>query len=645
VDAHLLDILQLAREGQRETALLRLRAYVQAHPAAAEAWVVLGGLAPDRKIALSALRRAVQLAPENVMAREALAALEAQDVVSPEPPPVEPGAGAPAPAERLDPAPPSSPIVAAPTEWPEAPLLPTTLPLAPEEDGASPEIFEPEQTSAWDADEECADEVSVEVACAEEPPQATGETEIQTLRDARDVLWPFAARGQKNRTIGALLDENRLTRQDLLWAVQEARNVDVRRAALVILENAHRLSDVTMSPEDARLLSWPFRRLNRPLGKLVDAGTVKVKDLRRAAWYAKDARLREAARVMLPAAIERREAEQLKQATPRTAAAPKSATPKSATPKAAAPKSAAAETPKASDALPEPPVAVAPQPERKPNRIRAAEVSASAAPKTARADTDPAMVRPMPVIQGSDYLAHEVQRRYQKNLFIAAFIFMLALAGLLIVAALIVLAFSSQRAPALWLWPLAVALFLPLFVFSERFVELWHEELNFRRGQLGESEVARLLRLGLGCDWTLFRNVKLPGSKVDIDMVLLGPPGVFALEVKAYTGDYRYARQHFYRRAMTWRRMQHNPGKQARASAGLLHAYIRDTLNEEIWVEPRLVWVGPGALTLEEPEVFVWFTGKLDQETERLRALPRKLSAEKRAALSGLLRGLCSTLR
>ena len=158
--------------------------------------------------------------------------------------------------------------------------------------------------------------------------------------------------------------------------------------------------------------------------------------------------------------------------------------------------------------------------------------------------------------------------------------------------------------------------------------------------------MARLLRMGLGGDWTLFRNVKLPGSRTDIDMVLLGPPGVFTLEVKAYTGNYRYAKQHFYRRAMmTWRRMQHNPGKQARATGGLLHDYITDTLNEDVWVEPRLVWVGPGALTLEEPEVFVWFVEKLDQETERLRALPRKLSAEKRAALSGLLRGLCSTLR
>ncbi|MBN2389627.1 MAG: NERD domain-containing protein, partial [Anaerolineae bacterium] len=288
------------------------------------------------------------------------------------------------------------------------------------------------------------------------------------------------------------------------------------------------------------------------------------------------------------------------------------------------------------------------QPQRKSERTRASEAQANASTKSERVgdSSDNHMARPMPVIQGSDYLANEVERRYRQSALIAAVMLVLTLAGLFVVLTLIVIELVNRKTPPLWLWPFVPVLLLPLFWLSDRFVELWQEEQNFRRGQLGESEVARLLRLGLGGDWTLFRNVKLPGSKVDIDMVLLGPPGMFALEVKAYTGNYRYAKQHFYRRSMmTWRRMQHNPGKQARAAGGVLHTYIINTLNEDVWVEPRLVWVGPGALVLEEPEVFVWFIEKLDQETERLRALPRKLSAEQCAALSGLLRGLCSTLR
>ena len=559
MDARLLDVLQLARDGRRDTALLSLRSYVRIHPEDPDAWIVLGELAPDRKIALSALRRAVQLAPQSVTAREALAALEAKDA---EPKPLtEPGQT---------------------RQSEEKPAL--------EKERAEEA---PETEPAWDAG-------------------------FQAMRDARAVVWPFAARGQKNRTLGALLDENRLTRQDLRWAVQEARNENVRWASKVLLETTHRLADVTMTPEDARLIAWPFRRLNRPLGDLVDAGTVKAKDLRRAAWYAKDARLREAARLMLPIALERYDVEQRKRADQKK---PKLGT-------------------------------VAAQPDYKAEKTQMPEADAGASHKAGRLGrvSDDRLARPMPVIQGSEYLTRAVQRRYRKNRFIAATAFTLVFVGLLVVLASIVVDLIGGKTPALWLWPLVAVLVLPLFSLSDRFVELWRAEQSFRRGLLGETEVARQLRLGLGGEWTLFRNVKLPSSKVsdrfDIDMVLLGPPGVFALEVKAYTGDYRYVKQHFYRRAMMgWRRMRHNPGKQARATAGVLHAYITETLNEDVWVEPRLVWVGPGDLTLQEPEVFVWFVAKLDQETERLRALPRKLSAEKRAALSGLLRGLCSTLR
>jgi len=618
VDARLLDILQLARDEQRETALLRLREYLRLYPHDADAWVVLGGLAPDQNIALSALRRAVQLSPENAMARDALVALEAQTIVSmPEFPPIPELISWELPTRASDEAPlpefAEDPGVAGQPEDVESFEAPWDTELAEEPDAS----WEPELQPALDA-------VSTFEEVAQ--PDTAWDADFQVVRDARAVVWPFVVRGEKTRTLGALLDENRLTRQDLLWAALEARNEDVRQAAQILLETTHRLTDVTMALEDARLIAWPFRRLNRPLGKLVDAGTVRVKDLRRAAWYAKDARLREAARVMLPVALERREAEKHRRAAQKErqqAVEP----PPSAERQQSAP---AASVPKAS----------------KPERERKPVCASEDASKANRTASDDHMVRPMPVIQGSDYLANEVQRRYRQSAIIAAIVMFLVLAGLLVVLAIIVMEVVNRKALALWLWPLVPALLLPLFWLSNRFVELWQEEQNFRRGQLGESEVARLLRLGLGGDWTLFRNVKLPGSKVDIDMVLLGPPGVFALEVKAYTGNFRYAKQHFYRRSMmTWRRMQHNPGKQARAAGGVLHAYITNTLNEDVWVEPRLVWVGPGALKLEEPEVFVWFVEKMDQETERLRALPQKLSPEKRAALSGLLRGLCSTLR
>jgi hypothetical protein len=49
---------------------------------------------------------------------------------------------------------------------------------------------------------------------------------------------------------------------------------------------------------------------------------------------------------------------------------------------------------------------------------------------------------------------------------------------------------------------------------------------NYRRGQDGEDRVAESLSRHLDGQWTLFRNVRLPGrNKADLDMVLVGPPG------------------------------------------------------------------------------------------------------------------------
>lgn len=547
-------------------ALQRLHSYLRGHPGDADAWVVLGGLAPDARIALSALRRAVTLDPEHVVARRRIAALELR--LWPEP-------SGPVGTPDIDRSP--SPVV--PQEV-EAVAPPSVSPAI--EAKAAPEI--PAEDDAF-----------------------------QSVREARMLTWPFSPRGVKHRPLGELLDERQITRQDLLWASAEARSDEVRAAADVILGSVHRLPDVAMSLEGARLLSWPFRRLNRPLGELVDAGTVRVKDLRRAAWFARDARVREAARMLLPAAMTKREAYKQKR------------TERQRTERQRAKQRPAEQYAKTAD---------------NGGTARAGSVG------SARDHAAPHLSRPMPVIQGSNYLADEVQRRYRRQAVIAAAATVLLAALLGVLLAGVARGLLKQHPPSIWVFPVVAVLLLPLFWLWERFTELRHEGQNFRRGQLGEIHVAQQLRQGLGGDWTLFRNVQLPGTNADIDMVLLGPPGVLALEIKAYTGDYRYRKQDFYRRTRVgWRKLQHNPGKQARAGGGLLHNYIADTLNRNLWVEPRLVWVGPGGLQLRNPEVYVWYFDRLAQETERLRGQPPRLSTEDQAALSGLLRGLCSTLR
>lgn len=563
----------LAQAGRRQEAVIGLRDYLLEHIDDVEGWIILGGLTSDTQEGVRALEHALRLDPGNLIARRGLVALEsrrfsvppAEAVASPPPPVVGAVAGNAGAAEAaiLPPVAVVPDLVVAPVDDVPAPLK-TALPSEP---GLPPGG----------------------VITAAEP---------QPLREVRSLVWPFQPREGPRRTLGELLDADLLTRQDLEWAARHAREPKVRTAAQTVLDKVHRLPHVALTEGEARLIAWPFRRQNRPLGELIDAGTVETKDLRWAAWFAPEPRLREAARVMLPLV-----------ARERRAAKPAGAR----------------------------------------GTHRPAQVTSPTRPsiepvlQKTRADTSH---RPMPVIHGSEYLTQQIRGRYRRQ--IAIIVAGMALAGSAtgIALALAFAALVEGVAAPWWLWGVALLLIAPIFWLTGLLREVMREERSFRQGREGERTVARLLRQGLNEQWTLFLNVQLPGNRADMDMLLLGPPGLFVLEVKAYSGQFAYRRDRWYRKTMTgWRLQRRNPIRQARGNAGLLHTYIQEHLKKDLWVEPRLVWAGEGTLELEQPVTPVWVLAHLPEETRRLRELTARLSREDQAALSGLLRGLCSTLK
>jgi hypothetical protein len=64
---------------------------------------------------------------------------------------------------------------------------------------------------------------------------------------------------------------------------------------------------------------------------------------------------------------------------------------------------------------------------------------------------------------------------------------------------------------------------------------------SFRKGRQGEEAVVEKIRSALDNRWTIFRNLHLPDRKDDLDVVLVGPDGVWTVEVKAYEGTVRVA--------------------------------------------------------------------------------------------------------
>jgi hypothetical protein len=89
--------------------------------------------------------------------------------------------------------------------------------------------------------------------------------------------------------------------------------------------------------------------------------------------------------------------------------------------------------------------------------------------------------------------------------------------------------------------------------------------------------IAKQLENHLDGYWTIFRNLDLPDKAGDIDIVLVGPGGIFALEVKTYTGNYRVEGGRYYKetRAGYMARMHYGPGAQARTNAARLCTYLK----------------------------------------------------------------------
>jgi hypothetical protein len=65
--------------------------------------------------------------------------------------------------------------------------------------------------------------------------------------------------------------------------------------------------------------------------------------------------------------------------------------------------------------------------------------------------------------------------------------------------------------------------------------ELPQHVLAWRRGAIGEGDTARVLaRLPPG--FVVLHDRSIPGSKANIDHIVIGPPGVFVVETKRYSG-------------------------------------------------------------------------------------------------------------
>ncbi|MEP7293088.1 MAG: nuclease-related domain-containing protein, partial [Chloroflexota bacterium] len=157
---------------------------------------------------------------------------------------------------------------------------------------------------------------------------------------------------------------------------------------------------------------------------------------------------------------------------------------------------------------------------------------------------------------------------------------------------------------------------LPIFLLHKTINRLDKQIENHRRGEEGEDRVVTTISQSLDGNWFLFRNVLLPGrSRTDLDGVLVGPSGVWVLEIKAYTREHRNIGEHWeYRAGNRWKLSRSNPSRQAKNNAVHLADFLRaDRIKQ--WITPVVVWANPeSSLTVENPGVSVWVLDRLLDE-------------------------------
>jgi hypothetical protein len=415
------------------------------------------------------------------------------------------------------------------------------------------------------------------------------------VAEARAVVWPFR---KLNRPMGELLDEGKIALKDLRWAASSTSYAkdDVRHAAQVlipVLEEQEAKSVPATTPDkafaeavaEARAVVWPYRHMYRPMGELLDEGKITEKDLRYAAQQG-HASLRLAASILL---------KDLSAAPP-----------------------VAGETVEATAAvemsLAEAQAVPWPYNKRRLNQRPMGQLLAEG--KITLKDlryaidraSDDAVVEAAQVLfdQQSTEAAIRAEATGQLDSEVVKAAELRPSIIPLGDGSLIVLGSSNYLAQGKLMGRLKA---LAGLLFSDDLLnEGMRDYSTFKKGERGEEEVVAELKRLLDRRWKLFRNVIVPGSDADIDAILVGPQGVLAFEIKAYSGNFRVrGSQWHYRAGGGWRPVDVNPIKQAAWNRQRLARYLNDKhRNDEIPISVMIV-LGrePQSIQLFKPSVYI----------------------------------------
>lgn len=157
---------------------------------------------------------------------------------------------------------------------------------------------------------------------------------------------------------------------------------------------------------------------------------------------------------------------------------------------------------------------------------------------------------------------------------------------------------------------------------------------SIRGGREGEEWATDVVRTTLDNRWTAFRNIKLPGRKDDLDLILVGPPGVWVLEVKSYKAPTRVQfKKWSYLQGKKWQALDSNPIAQVRNNAVQLRYFI-EKYGLKQHISAAVVLTKPQQISNFEPtEEPIWFQFALEKHLTELNTLPERLHEAERTTI------------
>lgn len=150
------------------------------------------------------------------------------------------------------------------------------------------------------------------------------------------------------------------------------------------------------------------------------------------------------------------------------------------------------------------------------------------------------------------------------------------------------LKFNFSKTTSLFGILLITLIYFALFKWLERDITNYLQiAFNYRTGRKAEYEIVNELKTGLPDDFLVFQDVKLNKEKGNIDLVVIGKTGIFAIEVKSHKGKITFENNKLLHNGFEFEK---NLLNQAMGNALELNKYLISATGKDFFVHPVLVF-------------------------------------------------------